>query len=225
MRKKCIYESYIKRLLDVVLSGICIIILSPVILLFTILGIAIMRGNPFFVQERPGKYGKIFKMIKFRTMTNAKDGNGKLLPDEKRLTKYGAFLRKTSLDEIPELFNIFVGTMSIVGPRPQLVKDLLFMNDEQRKRHDAMPGLTGLAQVQGRNNISWNQKLEYDLEYIKNVSFKNDLKIVFKTVAVVLNQSDVDREGTSSDLDFGDWLLKEGYISRERYNSILNMEQ
>lgn len=225
MRKKCIYESYIKRLLDVVLSGICIIILSPMILLFTILGIAIMRGNPFFVQERPGKYGKIFKMIKFRTMTNAKDGNGKLLPDEKRLTKYGAFLRKTSLDEIPELFNIFVGTMSIVGPRPQLVKDLLFMNDEQRKRHDAMPGLTGLAQVQGRNNISWNQKLEYDLEYIKNVSFKNDLKIVFKTVAVVLNQSDVDREGTSSDLDFGDWLLKEGYISRERYNSILNMEQ
>lgn len=164
-------------------------------------------------------------MIKFRTMTNAKDYDGVLLPDEKRLTKYGSFLRKASLDEILELFNILAGSMSIVGPRPQLVKDFLFMSEEQRKRHDVTPGLTGLAQIHGRNNISWNQKLEYDLEYMENVTFKNDMKIVLKTVAIVLKQSDIDRDGTSSDLDFGDWLLKEGYISRERYNSILKMEQ
>lgn len=224
MREKSIYEMYIKRVLDIVLSLAFIILLSPVILILIVTGTIAMAGNPFFVQERPGKHEKIFKMIKFRTMTNKRDRYGQLLPDKMRLTKYGVFLRKTSLDEIPELFNIFIGKMSFVGPRPQLIKDLWFMNDEQRRRHDVIPGLTGLAQINGRNNINWNQKLAYDIEYIKDIRLINDIKIIFKTIGIVLSRSDVEREGTSSDMDFGDWLLKEGYITKDNYNAILNAE-
>ena len=186
-----------------------------------------MRGNPFFVQSRPGRIDvktgeeKIFKLIKFRTMANITDDEGNLLPDEKRLNKYGAMLRKTSLDELPEIWNIVVGDMSIVGPRPQLVKDMVFMTPEQRRRHHIRPGLTGLAQVNGRNNISWEEKLRFDLEYMKKITFIGDVKILFRTVVQVFKGDDVVREGTASDLDFGDSLLKDGKITEEDYKRLL----
>src|SRR5690554_2470512 len=152
------YAKYIKRPLDFVLALCAFVILLPIMIILAIIGAIIMKGNPFYVQPRPGKNERIFRLIKFRTMTCEKDENGNLLPDEKRLTKYGKFLRSTSLDELPELINIIKGDMSIVGPRPQLVRDMVFMNSEQRARHTVRPGLTGLAQVNGRNNITWEQK-------------------------------------------------------------------
>ena len=170
-----------------------------------------------FCQIRPGKNGKLFRMYKFRSMTNEKDAEGNLLPDEVRLTSFGKKLRATSLDELPELFNILKGDMSIVGPRPQLVRDMVFMTPEQNRRHEVRPGLTGLAQINGRNNITWNQKLEFDIQYIKYVSLFSDLKIVFNTIGAVMKQKDVVREGTASDLDFGDWLLLQGMIDRDEY--------
>ena len=213
------YKNCFKRIIDFCLSLAGILFLSPALLLLILLGGINMKGNPFFVQKRPGKDGKIFKLIKFRTMTQEKDKEGNLLPDEKRLTKYGELLRKTSLDELPELFNILIGDMAVVGPRPQLVKDLVFMTEEQNKRHSVRPGLTGLAQVNGRNNISWEEKFSFDLEYISNITFGNDLKIFWKTIEKVLKKSDVNREGTASDIDFGDWLLQEGKISQEEYDN------
>ena len=182
-----------------------------------------MRGNPFFIQLRPGKKGKdgkerIFKLIKFRTMDNRKDKEGNILPDNIRLNKYGRILRSTSLDELPELFNILKGDMSIVGPRPQLVRDMTFMSAEQRRRHDVRPGLTGYSQVSGRNNISWEQKFEYDIQYVNNgITLINDVGIIFQTIGKVLKCSDTVREGTVSDIDFGDWLLQEGKVTKEEY--------
>lgn len=187
------YKQFFKRFYDAVISGIAIIILSPLILILTIVGAIAMKGNPFFTQLRPGKNEKIFKLIKFRTMTNEKDKDGNLLPDEKRLIKYGKFLRSTSLDELPELFNIFVGHMSIVGPRPLLVKYLSLYNDFQRKRHYVRPGLTGLAQINGRNSIDWNDRFKFDIDYVNNISLINDLKIIILTVKKVFI-----REGISS---------------------------
>ena len=213
-----LYRQFFKRFYDFILSLIAIIVLSPLLLILSIVGAIVMKGNPFFTQLRPGKNEKIFKLIKFRTMTNAKDNDGNLLPDEKRLVKYGKFLRSTSLDELPELFNILIGNMAIVGPRPQLVKDMVFMTDEQRKRHTVRQGLTGLAQVSGRNNITWEQKFEYDLKYIKHITFFGDLKILLLTILKVFKREDINREGTVSDLDFGDWLLQEGKISKEEYD-------
>lgn len=212
------YKKCLKRFFDFVLSFMGILVLSPLLLTLIIVGAINMKGNPFFVQERPGKDGKIFKLIKFRTMTQEKDEEGNFLPDEKRLTKYGEFLRSTSIDELPELFNIFLGHMSIVGPRPQLVRDMVFMTEEQKQRHCIRPGLTGLAQVNGRNNISWDQKFAYDLEYIANLSLKLDVEILFLTVKKVLSRSDVNREGTVSDLDYGDWLLQEKRITKAEYD-------
>lgn len=219
------YAKFFKRLLDFVLSVTALIVLSPVLLILTIVGAVAMKGNPFFTQPRPGRKGKdgkekIFKLIKFRTMSNAKDTNGNLLPDDQRLGKYGAWLRSTSLDELPELANIAVGHLGICGPRPFLVRDVVFMTDEQRRRHNVRPGLTGLAQVNGRNNITWEQKIQYDLQYIDNgITFGGDLKIIFQTVGKVLKRSDTIREGTVSDMDFGDWLMMEGRVDQVTYDA------
>lgn len=188
------YAKCFKRILDFALSLCALIVLSPVLLILTVLGAIKMKGNPFFTQQRPGKDEKIFKLIKFRTMTCEKDENGNLLPDEVRLTKYGKLLRSTSLDELPELFNILIGNMSIVGPRPLLVKYLPRYNDFQRRRHEVRPGLTGYAQVNGRNAISWEDKFRLDVEYVDNITFLGDIKIIWDTAMKVLK-----REGISSD--------------------------
>lgn len=185
------YEKYIKRLLDIVLSGAALVILSPVLLITAVL-VRIKLGSPvIFTQERPGKDEKVFKLHKFRSMTDARDENGNLLPDKERLTRFGAKLRSLSIDELPELWDIFRGKMSIVGPRPLLVKYLPYYTDEERHRHDVRPGLTGLAQVNGRNDLSWEQKFKYDLEYVQHISFCEDIKIMFSTVGKVLNKSGV----------------------------------
>ena len=192
--KPTFYGKYIKRTLDFLLSLCAIIGLSPVLLVLTILGAVKMKGNPFFTQERPGKGEKIFKLIKFRSMTCEKDAQGNLLPDEVRLTRYGKLLRATSLDELPELFNILLGHMSVVGPRPLLVRYLPLYNEEQKHRHDVRPGLTGWAQVNGRNTLSWEDKFRYDVDYVNRISFALDVKIIFMTVKKVFC-----REGISSE--------------------------
>ena len=187
------YKNFIKRILDIILSFLALVILSPLLILTAFL-IRIKLGEPvFFKQLRPGKNEKIFGILKFRTMTDAKDENGNLLPDEIRLTRFGQFLRSTSIDELPELLNILNGDMSIVGPRPLLVQYLERYNEEQKHRHDVKPGLTGLAQVNGRNGITWEVKFHYDLEYVKNITFYGDCKIIFQTVMKVFG-----REGISS---------------------------
>ena len=185
------YAKYIKRPLDFFLSLCAIIVLSPILLVLTVIGAIAMKGNPFFTQQRPGKNEKIFKLIKFRTMTCEKDKEGNLLPDEKRLTKYGKFLRSTSLDELPELFNILKGDMAVIGPRPLLPEYLPYYTEEEKHRHDVRPGLTGLAQANGRNAITWEKIFGYDLEYVNSVTLIADIKIIFLTVYKVLKRSDV----------------------------------
>lgn len=179
------YAKYFKRIMDFCLSLIGLIVLSPVLIILMILGVIFMKGNPFFTQERPGKDEKIFKLIKFRTMDNRKDKDGNLLPDEVRLNKYGRFLRGTSLDELPELINIIKGDMAIVGPRPLLVQYLPLYNETQKRRHEVLPGLTGWAQVNGRNSISWTERFSLDIEYVDNISFVKDVKILILTVKSV----------------------------------------
>lgn len=218
------YEKFGKRLLDLTLSLMALLVLSPILLVLTVVGAIAMKGNPFFVQPRPGKKGKdgqekIFYLLKFRTMSEEKDKDGNLLPDAQRLVKYGKWLRDTSLDELPELINIALGHMAICGPRPFLVRDCVFMTAEQRRRHDVRPGLTGLAQVNGRNNITWEEKMEYDLSYIDNgITLWGDIKILLRTVKKVLSKSDTVREGTATDIDFGDWLMLEGKVDRHTYD-------
>ena len=185
------YAKFFKRVIDFTLSLCAIIVLSPVLLVLTVLGAIKMKGNPFFTQLRPGKDEKIFKLVKFRSMTCETDENGKPLPDAIRLTKYGKFLRTTSLDELPELLNILVGDMSIVGPRPLLVEYLPYYTDVERCRHSVRPGLTGLAQANGRNALTWERIFALDLEYVNNLSLGMDLKILFLTVYKVLKRSDV----------------------------------
>lgn len=198
-----IYENYIKRFLDILCSLSAILVFSWLYIILIILGAVAMKGNPFFTQLRPGKDEKIFKLIKFRTMNNKKDAKGELLPDNERLNGYGRFLRKTSLDELPEAFNILKGDMSVVGPRPLLVKYLPLYNDEQRHRHDVRPGLSGLAQISGRNGLSWEEKFEYDVEYAKNVSFKLDLKIVALTVwKAFVKGEGINQEGEATMKEF-----------------------
>lgn len=211
------YEAVLKRPLDILIVGMALVPLAPVMGMIALL-VRIKLGSPvLFRQERPGRDERIFTLYKFRTMTDEKDGNGELLPDEKRLTGFGKWLRSTSLDELPELFNILKGEMSLVGPRPQLVRDMVFMSDEHRKRHDVRPGLTGLAQVSGRNGISWENKLGMDLEYIEKITFLRDLKIILQTVRKVLIKEGINEEGQATGLDYGDWLYVTGQISRKAY--------
>ncbi len=192
------YEKYIKRLLDIVLSGAALVILSPVLLITAIL-VRIKLGSPvIFTQERPGKDEKVFKLHKFRSMTDARDENGNLLPDKERLTGFGKKLRSLSIDELPELWDIFRGKMSFVGPRPLLVKYLPLYNAEQRHRHDVRPGLTGWAQVHGRNLTSWEERFEYDVEYVNNISFALDVKIIIMTIRCVLCREGINADGSAT---------------------------
>ena len=225
-RKRGFYEKYIKRLLDIICSLLAIIVFSWLYIIIAVI-VRIKMGKPvLFKQPRPGmidpKTGKekIFDMYKFRTMSDARDENGNLLPDEIRLGRFGKALRATSLDELPEAFNILRGEMSVIGPRPQLVRDMTFMSDRQRMRHTAKPGLSGLAQIMVRNAITWEEKIDWDLKYIKNVSFLNDLKLVWLTFKKVFVRSNITESSEEIDvtLDYGDALLRAGKISKEEYD-------
>ena len=198
------YAKFFKRFLDFILSLCAVIVLSPILLVLIIFGTIFMRGNPFFFQERPGKDEKIFKLIKFRTMDNRKDKEGNLLPDEIRLNKYGRFLRSTSLDELPELINILKGDMSIIGPRPLLIEYLPWYSETERHRHDVRPGLTGWAQVNGRNSVDWDTRFALDVEYVNNLSFVFDMKIFVLTIMKVLNRSDIAEDTRAVEGNFAD---------------------
>ena len=220
-RREGIYQRYIKRILDILCALAALTVFGWLYIIVAIL-VRVKLGSPvLFTQPRPGKDEKIFKLYKFRTMTDARDEQGNLLPDDVRLTPFGRALRSTSLDELPEAFNILKGDMSVIGPRPQLVRDMVFMTPEQRQRHTVRPGLSGLAQTRGRNALSWDGKLSTDLEYIQHVTFLGDLKIIFDTVKQVffgekgLEGSDVDEVEITD--DFGDYLLKAGRVSKEEY--------
>jgi undecaprenyl phosphate N,N'-diacetylbacillosamine 1-phosphate transferase len=216
-----IYRRFFKRPLDFLLSLGAIILLLPVFLAIAIL-VRINLGSPvIFKQKRPGLNEKIFTLYKFRTMTDERDENGELLPDEDRLTRFGKFLRSTSLDELPELFNILKGDMSFIGPRPQLIKDMVFMTPQQRLRHSVLPGLSGLAQVNGRNCISWEDKFEYDLQYIRNITFWIDLKIMFQTLIKVFKKDGINTNGMATAEDLGDFLLREQQIGKEEYSNAI----
>lgn len=221
-RKSGVYEKYIKRGFDIICALLAIIVFCWLYAIIAVL-VRIKLGSPvLFKQPRPGKDERIFMLYKFRTMTDERDENGKLLPDEVRLTKFGKWLRSTSMDELPEAFNILNGTMSVIGPRPQLVRDMVFMTAEQRQRHCVRPGLSGLAQTRGRNALSWDGKLATDLEYIQHVTFLCDVKIIFDTVKQVffkgkgLGEFDVDEIDITD--DFGDYLLKQGRITLQEYD-------
>lgn len=207
VKRQGIYARYVKRVLGFCISLTALIILSPVMLLLMLLGAWQMKGNPFFVQPRPGKIGKdgkekIFNLIKFRTMTNERDKDGNLLPDEKRLNGYGTILRKTSLDELPQLFNILTGSCALIGPRPLLVRYLDRYSPEQRRRHEVRPGLTGYAQSHGRNNLSWQEKFKLDVYYVDNLTFMMDVKVFFKTISVVLTRSGISSQSSATMEEF-----------------------
>ena len=203
------YAKFFKRMIDFLLSFIGLIVLSPVFLILIVLGFIFMKGNPFFTQKRPGKKEKIFNLIKFRTMDNRKDSYGNLLSDEVRLNKYGRFLRKTSLDELPEIINILKGDMSIIGPRPLLIEYLPWYNSEEKHRHDVRPGLTGWAQVNGRNCVEWDKRFQLDVEYVKNISLKLDVKIFLMTIQKVLCKSDIAENTNSVEGNFADIRKKQ----------------
>ncbi len=213
------YKRCFKRVFDIICALAAIIVFSWLFIVVAVL-VRIKLGSPvLFKQARPGLNGKIFYLYKFRTMTNECDENGKLLPDEIRLTKFGKLLRATSLDELPEAFNILKGDMSVVGPRPQLVRDMVFFTEEQMKRQSVKPGLSGLAQISGRNGITWEEKINYDLEYIKKITFLGDVKIIFLTVwRAFVKQDGVSQEGMDTAEDLGDYLLRTGKVTEEEYN-------
>lgn len=210
------YKKFFKRFFDIILSLIAIIILSPVYLIISILVLIFMGWPILFKQPRPGKNEKIFNMYKFRTMTNKKDKDGNLLPDEQRLPKFGRFLRKTSLDELPEIFSIFIGKMSIVGPRPLVVQYLPYYTEEEHHRHDVRPGLTGWAQVNGRNNLSWDDRFKLDIEYVNNISLIFDIKIIFLTIKKVIKASDINVRGTGKMMDFDEYRREQNELNRKK---------
>jgi len=221
------YYPFFKRVCDIICALAVFIFLWPLYLVMAIL-VKSKLGSPiYFKQARPGKDGKLFTMYKFRSMSNKKDENGNLLPDGERLTKFGKWLRKTSLDEMPEAINILKGDMSVIGPRPFLVKDYVFFDEETMKRQSVKPGLSGLAQVNGRNGISWEDKFKYDLQYIRKMSFWKDLKIVFKSIfKSFVKKENINREGFDTDEDYGDYLLRTDKISKQEYESkILNAKE
>ena len=216
------YANGIKRILDILLSFFALIVLSPILLVLILASAIMMRGNPFFLQWRPGKKDeqgkeKLFQIIKLRTMTNERDNDGKLLPDEKRLTPYGKWVRSTSLDELFQLFNVLKGDMALIGPRPQLVRDMVFMTEEQRKRHNVRPGISGLAQIRGRNALSWEGKLAADIEYVENISFMGDTRIIWETIGKVLKRENISAEGMDTAEDYGDYLLRTGKLELRMY--------
>lgn len=215
--RKNLYTLFFKRFFDFILSLIAIIVLSPIFIIVYILSLIILGGNPIFKQYRPGKNGKIFALYKFRSMTNKKDAEGNLLPDKDRITKWGTILRKSSLDELPQLFNILKGNMSIIGPRPRMVEECVFLDETQQDRFKVRPGITGWAQVNGRNNITLDTVVKYDKEYIQKVSLWFDIKIVFKTIVCIFKRKDINKEGTVSNEFHGDYLLRTGKIDNEYY--------
>lgn len=216
--QKGFYEKYVKRIFDIVCSGVFLLVFWWLYIIIALI-VRIKLGSPvIFKQPRPGKNEKIFYMYKFRTMTDEKDINGNLLPDEKRLTHFGAWLRSTSLDEILEVWLILIGKMSWVGPRPLLVRDMIFMSDEHRKRHSVRPGLTGLAQTSGRNDIDWNDKLDLDLDYVEHITFWKDIKIIFLTVLKVFKREGITEENQVTAADYGDYLLRKHCVSKEMYD-------
>jgi len=213
-----VYRKHIKRLFDIICAFLALAVFCWLYIIITVL-VKTRIGSPvFFTQGRPGKNEKIFQIIKFRTMTNQRDENGDLLPDGERITGLGRFLRSTSLDELPEAWNILKGDMSVVGPRPQLVRDMVFMSTRHRERHSVRPGLTGLAQINGRNSILWEEKLDYDLEYLRRITFLGDCKLILKTVkGALLRKEGVSQEGMATAEDYGDYLLRTGKISKTEY--------
>ena len=219
------YQKYGKRLFDITASATALIILSP-LLIWLAWKIKKNLGSPvIFSQIRPGKNNKLFRLYKFRSMTDGRDKEGNLLPDEQRMTDFGRKLRATSLDELPELWNIFKGDMSIVGPRPQLVRDMVFFTEEEMHRQDVTPGLTGLAQISGRNNINWKERFAYDLKYTENINLFEDLRIIWRTIFKVSNQEDIATEGMETSEDYGDWLLRKKLLTKidyERKQKIAN---
>jgi undecaprenyl phosphate N,N'-diacetylbacillosamine 1-phosphate transferase len=221
MKNNQLYQNYLKRIIDFSLAIILFIVFAPFLLIISFM-VRIKMGTPIlFKQMRPGKNNEIFTLYKFRTMKNIVGTDGKQISDDLRLTKLGNLLRSTSLDELPSLINIIKGEMSFVGPRPLLQKDLVFMSEDIKRRHVVLPGLTGLAQISGRNNISWKRKFDLDLAYINELTFKNDIKIMFKTILVVLKRNDISTDGMSTSEDYGDYLLRNGEISEEEYNEII----
>ncbi|EHK2400593.1 sugar transferase [Clostridium perfringens] len=220
-REQTVYERYIKRVLDLIWAILAIVVFWWLYIIIAIL-VKIKLGSPvIFKQQRPGLNEKVFSLYKFRTMTDERDENGNLMPDEVRLTKFGKWLRSTSLDELPEVFNIINGDMSVIGPRPQLVRDMVFMTNEQRERHSVRPGLSGLAQVNGRNSISWENKLNYDLQYIKKITFLGDVKIIIQTVQkAFIKQEGITEEDMATAEDFGDYLLRTKQVEKYEYDRL-----
>lgn len=212
------YKKYFKRLLDIIVSLSAIIVLSLVLIIISILVMFFMGWPIIFKQPRPGYKNKIFNMYKFRTMTNKKDKDGNLLPDDQRLPKFGRFLRSTSLDELPELFCILFGRMSFIGPRPMLVRDMVFFDEETLRRQSVMPGLTGWAQANGRNSLTWDDRFKYDIYYVDNISLMMDIKTIFRTVKTVLKREGIGEDGGDLSIDYGDYLLKHKRITKKEYD-------
>ncbi len=217
-KKFSLYNNFFKRFFDVLFSFLLIVILSPILLVVYVLSLIILKGNPIFKQYRPGKNGKIFGLYKFRSMTNKKDKDGNLLPDKDRITGWGKFLRKCSIDELPQLFNILKGDMSFIGPRPRMVEECVFLNENQQDRFNVRPGISGWAQVNGRNNITFDKVVEFDKEYVEKQSLGLDIKIIFKTIACVFKRKGINKEGTVSNEFHGDYLLRTGQIDKAYYD-------
>lgn len=211
------YQRYFKRIFDVLSSATVLLLFSPLLIVLAWLVRSKLGSPVIFTQIRPGKNGELFRLYKFRSMTDERDKDGKLLPDSERMTDFGRRLRATSLDELPELINILKGDMSVVGPRPQLVRDMVFFTPEEMKRQSVLPGLTGLAQISGRNNIDWKERFRYDLQYVQHITFVEDMRIIYRTIFKVGAQEDVATEGMETSEDYGDWLLRRNRITSDDY--------